>query len=148
MRHLGLKVPALAVVEATLPMPPRGEQSHEAVLVVAERAVATSVLELELARLAELAPRGTRHDTVVAGVAVTILAPVARLTGNDRLLHAALGRGREYQADQLAVATVRYPPGLGGALDVMEGVRPLRRTRCSRSEMGVNAVAVGRSHGG
>jgi len=33
---------------------------------------------------------------------VAVVGPLARLTGNDRLLHAAVGRGREYRADQLA----------------------------------------------
>jgi len=43
-------------------------------------------------------------------------APGRRLTGSDTWLHRALGHGREYRADQLAVAAVRYPPGLHDAL--------------------------------
>ncbi len=59
-------------------------------------------------------------DPVVSAAAVAVVGPLARLTGNDRLLHAAVGRGREYRADQLAALTVRYPPGLGEALDVLQ----------------------------
>jgi hypothetical protein len=55
----------------------------------------------------------------VASVAVATLAPLVWLTGNDRLLHAALGRGRELHADQVGVVTVRYPPGLRDALVTM-----------------------------
>jgi Zn-dependent protease with chaperone function len=61
-----------------------------------------------------------RGDPVVSAAAVAVLGPLVRLTGNDRLVHAALGRGREYRADQLAALTVRYPPGLGEALDVLQ----------------------------
>jgi len=57
-----------------------------------------------------------RDDTLVSSVAVAVLAPVIWLTGRDRLLHRALGRGRELRADQVAVTAVRYPPGLCDAL--------------------------------
>jgi Zn-dependent protease with chaperone function len=57
-----------------------------------------------------------RDDTLVSSVAVTVLAPVIWLTGGDRFLHRALGRGRELRADQVAVTAVRYPPGLCDAL--------------------------------
>jgi len=68
-----------------------------------------------------------RHDTAVSETAVVFLYPFARMTGSDRLLHSALGRGREYRADEVAAATVRYPPGLRDALLAMEdgpGPRP------------------------
>jgi Peptidase family M48 len=61
-----------------------------------------------------------RGDTLVSSVAVTVLAPLIWLTGSDRLLHAALGWGREMLADQVAVRAVRYPPGLCGALAKFE----------------------------
>jgi len=61
-----------------------------------------------------------RHDTAVSETAVVFLYPFARMTGSDRLLHAALGRGREYRADEVAAATVRYPPGLRDALLALE----------------------------
>jgi Zn-dependent protease with chaperone function len=66
-----------------------------------------------------------RHDTTVSEVAVAVLSPLVRLTGNDRLVHAAIGRGREYRADEVAAATVRYPPGLHDALEAMtQGPEP------------------------
>jgi heat shock protein HtpX len=65
------------------------------------------------------------HDTVRAGVAVLALAPLTLVGRTDGLLHALVGRGREYRADQTAAAAVRYPPGLADALSQMAaGDRP------------------------
>lgn len=61
-----------------------------------------------------------RHDTAVSETAIAVLSPLVRLTGRDGLVHAAVGRGREYRADEVAAATVRYPPGLHDALTLME----------------------------
>jgi len=61
-----------------------------------------------------------RGDAAVSAVAVTALAPLVFVTGSDQLVHWAMGRGREYLADQLATALVRYPPGLHDALALME----------------------------
>jgi heat shock protein HtpX len=61
-----------------------------------------------------------RGEPVAATAAVAVVGALVRMTGNDRLVHAALGVGREYQADQLAALTVRYPPGLGEALEVLQ----------------------------
>jgi hypothetical protein len=47
---------------------------------------------------------------------------VAFLLGDDRRLHRTLGLGREFCADDVAVSTVRYPPGLQRALEEMAGV--------------------------
>lgn len=60
-----------------------------------------------------------RHDTAVSEMAVVVLYPLVRMTGSDRLVHGALGRGREYRADEVAAATVRYPPGLHDALEAL-----------------------------
>jgi heat shock protein HtpX len=60
-----------------------------------------------------------RHDAVVSSVAVATAGQVARLIGNDRILHVALGRGREYRADCEAALAVHYPPGLHDALAAM-----------------------------
>jgi heat shock protein HtpX len=57
-----------------------------------------------------------RLDARVAAVAVATAGTVARLTGDDRPVHLAVGRGREYDADRVAVLAVRYPPGLHDAL--------------------------------
>jgi len=113
----GLRPPRLMLVDDPLPNAcTLGRTPHDAVLVVT-----TGLLErLDLMSLEGVVAHELvhvrRHDTVVAGVAATVLAPVARFTGDDRWLHRALGVGREYRADQVAVATVRYPPGLHGAL--------------------------------
>jgi Peptidase family M48 len=66
-----------------------------------------------------------RGETIMAGVAVITLGPLARLTGNDRWLHRARGMGCEYRADQLATAAVRYPPGLREALATLSVDRPV-----------------------
>ncbi|MDA8313361.1 MAG: M48 family metalloprotease [Actinomycetota bacterium] len=60
-----------------------------------------------------------RHDAVVSCVAVATAGAVAWVTGRDGLVHLAVGRGREYGADQEAALAVRYPPGLLGALASM-----------------------------
>lgn len=63
-----------------------------------------------------------RHDTAVSAVAVTVLAPLILATGRGTgLLHRATGPGREFSADQRAVAAVRYATGLRDALDRLAG---------------------------
>jgi heat shock protein HtpX len=65
-----------------------------------------------------------RRDAAVSTVAITTAGVVAWVTGRDGLLHRALGRGREYGADQAAAVAVRYPPGLRDALASMGGRTP------------------------
>lgn len=77
------------------------------------------LIELEGVVAHELA-HVKRGDPQASSAAVAVLGPVVRMTGNDRLIQSALGRGREYRADQLAAVTVRYPPGLGNALEVLQ----------------------------
>jgi Zn-dependent protease with chaperone function len=63
-----------------------------------------------------------RHDTVVAALAVVASVPWALVRGNDAgadRVHTLIGRGREFSADQRAAVVVRYPPGIGSALEVM-----------------------------
>ena len=62
-----------------------------------------------------------RRDAAVSSVAVATAGVVAWATGRDGLVHLAVGRGREYGADQAAVLAVRYPPGLHDALLSMGG---------------------------
>ena len=62
-----------------------------------------------------------RRDAVVSAVAVATVGLIAYLTGRDGLVHAAVGRGREYEVDQAAALAVRYPPGLRDALGAMGG---------------------------
>lgn len=62
-----------------------------------------------------------RRDTAVSSVALATAGLVAWATGRDDLVHLAVGRGREYGADQAAALAVRYPPGLRDALASMGG---------------------------
>jgi len=66
-----------------------------------------------------------RADAVVSAVAVAVLAPLTWLSGSDRLLHRVLGAGRELFADRVAVLAVRYPPGLGAALEKLDAASEL-----------------------
>lgn len=121
----GLRQPRLMAVDDPVPNAcTLGRMPHDAVMLVT-----TGLLEhLDLVQLEGLVAHELahvrRHDTVVSGVAVAVLAPMARLTGDCRWLHLALGRGREYRADQVAVAAVRYPPGLRDALSSLAGAPP------------------------
>jgi Zn-dependent protease with chaperone function len=63
-----------------------------------------------------------RNDTVLAAIAVVTAVPWAVVRGNEAgadRVHTLLGRGREFSADQRAAMVVRYPPGIGSALEVM-----------------------------
>ena len=62
-----------------------------------------------------------RRDAEVSSVALATVGLLAWATGRDQLVHAAVGRGREYEADQAAALAVRYPPGLHDALASMGG---------------------------
>jgi heat shock protein HtpX len=62
-----------------------------------------------------------RRDAAVSSVAVATAGVVAWVTGRDGVVHLAVGRGREYGADQAAALAVRYPPGLHDALASMGG---------------------------
>jgi Zn-dependent protease with chaperone function len=57
-----------------------------------------------------------RGDTSAAGVVLAWCGGWCRVIGGGRWVHGILGSGREYAADQIAVAAVRYPPGLRDAL--------------------------------
>jgi Zn-dependent protease with chaperone function len=113
----GVRRPILMAVDDELPNAcSLGSKPDRGVLVVTtglERALDLTEMEgvigHELAHL-------KRCDTMVSSIAVTVLAPVIWLTGRDRLLHRALGHGREHGADRVAVMAVRYPPGLCDAL--------------------------------
>jgi len=71
-----------------------------------------------------------RRDAAVSAVAVATAGVVAWVTGRDELVHRAVGRGREYGADQAAALAVRYPPGLHDAL-VSMGSGPRARPASS-----------------
>lgn len=102
------------------------------VLVVTSGLVETmGLIELEGVAAHELVHL-KRRDAVVSAVAVATAGMVALVTGADSLVHAAVGRGREYEADQAAVLAVRFPPGLRDALGAMTSA-PARRTAAGGS---------------
>jgi len=120
----GLRVPELMVVDDAVANSCVYGAGPRAVLVVTTGlADRLDLIETEGVVAHELAHL-KRHDGALAAVAITALAPVVYLTGSDRLVHAALGRGREYLADQLAASTLRYPAGLHDALATMEQGKP------------------------
>jgi heat shock protein HtpX len=122
----GVRRPVLMIVDDEIPNAcSLGSRSDRGVLVVTTALeYSLDLIELEGVIAHELSHL-KRGDMVVSSVAVAVLAPLVWLSGSDRLLHAALGRGRELRADQVAVRAVRYPPGLCSALGKFEtGVTP------------------------
>jgi len=117
----GVPLPALFVIDDPVANAcALGRTPADGVLVVTTGLLSQlDLVQIEGAVAHELA-HIKRHDTAVAERALLVLSPVAAVTGNDRFLHAVLGAGREYRADELAAARVRYPPGLLGALATFE----------------------------
>ena len=137
----GLRVPALLVVDDQVPNACSlgRDPSHAALVVTTGLLDRLDLIEMEGVVAHELT-HVKRHDTAVTVAALAALGPLSWLGGSERWLHAALGAGREYRADQVAAATVRYPPGLRDALEAMArgpapapgsifAERPLARTR-------------------
>jgi len=116
----GLRVPALLVVDDEVPNAcALGRDPSRAALVVTSGLLdRLDLIEMEGVIAHELA-HVKRHDTAVSAAALAALRPLGWLGGSERWLHAALGPGREYRADQVAATTVRYPPGLRDALEVL-----------------------------
>jgi len=116
----GLRPPRLMVVEDEIPNACAfGPEGRATVVVTTGLVRRLDLIEMEGVMGHELA-HVKRHDAAVSAAAITALAPLVFLTGSDQLVHWAVGRGREYFADRLAAALVRYPPGLHDALASME----------------------------
>ena len=63
-----------------------------------------------------------RNDTVLSSVAVVVALPWALVRGTSAAadaVHDLVGPGREFSADQRAALIVRYPTGIGSALEAM-----------------------------
>ena len=122
---MGLDRPAIAVVASDVPNAlALGRDAKSATLVV------TSALEQSLGLvelegvLAHELVHIKRKDTVLSSVAVLVAVPWAVLRGNAvgaETVHDLVGRGREFSADRRAALVVRYPAGIGSALECMVG---------------------------
>ncbi len=125
---MGLPRPAVYVVASSIPNAMSvGRDPSTAVLVVTSSLDQTlTLVELEGVLAHELV-HIKRSDTLVAAMAVVVMVPWALVTGavrgQDRV-HSLIGRGREFSADQRAAGVVRYPPGIGTALAVMNERSP------------------------
>ncbi len=122
---MGLPGPTICVVDSPVPNAMAvGHDPGSASLVVTTGLDAElSLVELEGVLAHELV-HIKRHDTVLAGVAVVTTAPRAAVTGlagGVERVHRLIGRGRAFDADQRAARVVRYPPGIGSALEEMVG---------------------------
>lgn len=122
---MGLPRPAICVVEHEVPNAMAvGRGPSAGCLIVTtglERSLTLVQLEGVLAHELVHIKRG---DTVLAGVATVALVPWSVVVGLPRAadgVHALVGPGREFAADQRAAEVVRYPPGIGSALEVMAG---------------------------
>ncbi len=120
---MGLPRPAIFVVDHGVPNAMTvGRDPSTAYLVVTSALESSlSLVQLEGVLAHELV-HVKRRDTVLAGLAVVALAPWSALVGVERAaeqVRSLVGPGREFSADQRAASVVRYPPGIGSALQVM-----------------------------
>jgi Peptidase family M48 len=120
---MGLPRPTIFVVEHGVPnaMAVGRDPSTACLVVTSALDQSLSLVQLEGVLAHELV-HVKRDDIVLAGVAVVAMAPWSVFVGVARAadrVHALVGSGREFSADQQAAAVVRYPPGIGSALEVM-----------------------------
>jgi Zn-dependent protease with chaperone function len=120
---MGLPRPAVYVVDSAVPNALAiGHDPESAMLVVTSGLEQSlSLVELEGVLAHELV-HIKRHDTVVAAVAVLTTVPWSLIRGDAagaERVHRLIGPGREFSADQRAAVVVRYPPGIGSALETM-----------------------------
>ncbi len=120
---MGLERPAVAVLTSDVPNAlALGRDPKSATLVVTSGLVESlGLVELEGVLAHELV-HIKRNDTVLSAVAVAVALPLALVRGNAvgaETVHGLVGRGREFSADQRAALIVRYPTGIGSALESM-----------------------------
>jgi Zn-dependent protease with chaperone function len=117
----GLRMPTLRVLDDDVPNAcALGRDARRADLVVTRGLLRRlDPIELEGVIAHELA-HVKRGDTGVACVGITL----ATLVGGERTLRRCLGANREYRADVIGAAAVRYPRGLLRALRVMMDAPP------------------------
>jgi len=126
---MGLERPAIHVVPSDVPNAlALGRDQGSATLVVTsglDRSL--DLVELEGVLAHELV-HIKRNDTVLSAVAVVVALPWAVVRGTPTgadLVHDLVGRGREFSADQRAALIVRYPTGIGSALETMVAGAPV-----------------------
>ncbi len=122
---MGLPRPVICVVDSSVPnaMAVGRDPATASLVVTSGLDHSLSLVELEGVLAHELV-HIKRHDTAVAAVAVLATASILPLIGTGRgsdRVHALVGKGREFSADQRAAGVVRYPPGIASALDAMTG---------------------------
>jgi Zn-dependent protease with chaperone function len=123
---MGLPQPAVLMVESPVlnAMAIGRHPSTASLIVTSALDENLSVVELEGVVAQELV-HIKRHDTVRSGIAVALVAPISVLSSSGAAkVHALVGPGREFSADQRAVGVVRYPTGLGSALSRMAESTP------------------------
>lgn len=125
---MGLDRPAVWVVASAVPNALAvGRDPKSATLVVTSGLEESlDLVELEGVLAHELV-HIKRNDTVLSSVAVVITLPYAMFRGTTsgaEAVHGLLGRGREFSADQRAALIVRYPTGIGSALEEMASGEP------------------------
>ncbi len=120
---MGLDRPDIAVIQSDVPNSlALGRDPKSATLVVTsglDRSL--GLVELEGVLAHELV-HIKRNDTVLAAVAVLVSYPWAVVRGTAvgaATVHRLVGPGREFSADQRAALIVRYPAGIGSALETM-----------------------------
>jgi heat shock protein HtpX len=120
---MGLDTPAIAVVDSDVPNAlALGRDPKSATLVVTtglDRAL--GLVELEGVLAHELV-HIKRNDIAPSSVAVLVSVPWAMVRGTAvgvDTVHRLVGPGREFSADRRAALVVRYPAGIGSALEVM-----------------------------
>ena len=120
---MGLDRPAIRVISSDMANAiALGRDAKSATLVVTSALdQILGLVELEGVLAHELV-HIKRNDTVLSAVAVMVALPWAVVRGTPAgaaAVHELVGRGREFSADQRAALIVRYPTGIGSALETM-----------------------------
>ena len=126
---MGLDRPTIQIVASDVPNAlALGRDQKSATLVVTSGLEdALGLVELEGVLAHELV-HIKRNDTVLSAVAVVVALPWAMVRGTPAAIgtvHNLVGRGREFSADQRAALIVRYPTGIGSALEAMVAADPV-----------------------